>query len=142
MDRITTLALLIGLGLIVAAVSASAQCIEVTPAGKDYGDVKVGTGESQIFTIESCESTDLTVFYVGIMEGAFEAYTVGSVPAVPFQLHGGETLEVEVAFTPPDLGVHEASFCIIHDAPGGETCVDLFGVGVRRWKCSAAKMAP
>ena len=142
MNKIATLSLLIGLGLIGAAASASAQCIEVTPESWDYGDVKVGTSESQIITIHSCASSDLTVYYIGIWEGDVEAFTVGPVPDVPFPLPGGETLEVEVTFTPPGLGVYEAPFCVLHNASGGETCVDLSGVGVRRWSCFEAEAAP
>ena len=142
MNKITILALLIGLAVLAAPLSASAQCIEVTPDSCDYGDVKVGTGESQTFTIHSCASSALTVYYIGIVEGDFEAFTVGPVPDVPFPLDGGETLEVEVTFTPPDLGIHEASFCVLHDATGGETCVDLVGVGVRGWRRFEAKAAP
>ena len=142
MNKITMLAVLIGLAVLAAPLLACAQCIEVTPESWDYGDVKVGTGESRIITIHSCESTDLTVYYVGLMEGAFEAFAVGSVPDVPFSLLEGETLEVGVTFTPPGLGVYEASFCVIHDAPGGETSVDLSGVGVRGWRRFEAKIAP
>lgn len=133
MNKMTTLALLLGVGLLVAAVPASAQCIEVTPESWDYGDVKVGRSESQIITIHSCGSSAVTVYYIGIWEGDVEAFTVGPVPDVPFPLPGGETLEVEVTFTPPGLGVHEAPFCVLHDATGGETCVDLSGVGISRW---------
>jgi hypothetical protein len=134
--------LLIGLALAAVPLTASAQCIEVTLESCDYGDVKVGTGKSHICTIHSCASSAVTVYYIGIVEGAFEAFTVSSVPDVPFPLPGGDTLEVEVIFTPPDLGVHEASFCVIHDGPGSETCFDLVGVGTRRWRCFRAKAAP
>ena len=136
------LGLLIGLTVVAAPLIASAQCIEVTPESWDYGDVKTGTGESQIITIHSCASSAVNVYYIGVVEGAFDAFTVGPVPDVPFPLDGGETLEVEVTFTPPALWAHEALFCVLHDATGGETCFDFVGVGVRGWRCSAAKMAP
>jgi len=142
MNRLTTLGLVIGLATVAAPLIASAQCIEVTPEICDYGDVKVGTGKSQTITIHSCASSAVTVYYIGIVEGAFDAFTVGPMPGVPFPLPGGETLEVEVTFTPPALGAHEALFCVMHDAPGSETCFDFIGVGVRGWRCSAAKMAP
>jgi hypothetical protein len=142
MNRVTMLGLVIVLAAVVAPLIASAQCIEVTPGSCDYGDVKVGTGESQTFTIHSCASSAVTVYYIGIIEGDFEAFTTSPVLDFPFPLPGGETMEVEVTFTPPGLGVHEASFCVIHDAPGSETCFDLVGVGVRGWRCFEAKAAP
>ena len=144
MNRIMTLAVLIGLAVLAAPLLASAQCIEVTPESWDYGEVKVGTSESQIITIHSCATSGLTVFYIGIMEDAFEAYEItSSVPDVPFSLQGsahpdfpeGEILDVEITFTPPDVGVHEAYLYIRHDANGGETRIDLYGVGVRGWRC-------
>jgi len=45
MNKIMTLAVLIGLTVVAAPLIASAQCIEVTPENWDYGDVKVGTGQ-------------------------------------------------------------------------------------------------
>jgi hypothetical protein len=144
MNRITMLGLelLIGLAVMAAPLIASAQCIEVTPESWDYGDVKVGNSESQIVTIHSCASSAVTVYYIGIVEGALEAFTVGPVPDVPFPLPGGETLEVEVTFTPPELGVHEAFLYIVHDAPGSEIEIDLVGVGVKGWRIFRRQAAP
>ena len=142
MKRIMMLALLIGLAGVVVPIMASAQCIEVTPESWDYGDVKVHTGESQVISIHSCASSAVTIYYIGIIEGDLDAYTVGPVPDVPFPLDGGATLDVEVTFTPPSPGVHETFLYIVHDAPGSETEVDLTGVGVRGWRCFEAQSAP
>jgi hypothetical protein len=129
----------------------SAQCIDVTPESWDYGDVKVGTGKSQTFTIHSCEATALNINYIDIIEDDSGAYEItSSVPDVPFSLQGsahpdfpeGETLDVEITFTPPSLGVHEACLYIGHDANGGVTRIDLLGVGVRGWRRFEAKIAP
>jgi hypothetical protein len=140
MNKITTLALLIGLTVVAAPLIASAQIIEVTPESWDYGDVKVGTGESQIFTIQGFQI--LTLFYIGIIEDASGAFAMGPVPDVPFTLDDCETVDVEITFTPPNLGAHEAFLYIVHDAHGGETLIPLYGVGVRGWRCFEAKAAP
>ena len=144
MNRITMLGLelLIGLAVMAAPLIASAQCIEVTPESWDYGDVKVRTGESHIFTIQSCASSAVTVYYIGIVEGDLEAFAVGPVPDVPFPLPGGETLEVEVTFTPPEVGVHETFLYIVHDAPGSEIEIDLVGAGVKGWRIFRRQAAP
>ena len=142
MNRVTMLGLVFVLAAVVVPLIASAQCIEVTPGNCDFGDVKVGASESEIFTIHSCASSAVTVYYVGIIEGDFEAFAVSPVPDVPFPLPGGVTLDVEVTFTPPGLGVYEASFCVVHDAPGSETCFDLVGVGIRGWRCFRGQAAP
>ncbi|NIO10277.1 MAG: hypothetical protein GTO40_20645, partial [Deltaproteobacteria bacterium] len=136
-------ALFLGLAVLAVPLVASAECIDVTPASWDYGDVEVGASESQIITIHSCGATALNINYLEIIKdetGAPSfAYEISSpIPDVPFSLQGsahpdfpeGEALDVEITFTPPDVGAHEAFLYITHDANGGETSVTLFGVGV------------
>jgi hypothetical protein len=142
MNKITTLALLMGLAVLAAPLSASAQCINVVPENWDYGDVKVGNGKSQIFTIENCMSVGLTVWIIEIREDTTGAFTIISAPDLPIIIPGGETREVEVTFTPPSLGAHEAFLYIFSNAPGNHTYINLSGVGVRRWRCFEAKAAP
>jgi hypothetical protein len=141
MNRITTLAVLIGLAVLAAPPSGSAQCIEVTPENWDYGDVKVGTPKSQIFTIENCTSTDLYIFLIQITDDPTGAFSITSAPALPI-IPGWESREVEVTFTPPSLGAHEAFLYIVSDAPNSDIYIDLLGVGVRGWRCFEAKAAP
>jgi hypothetical protein len=142
MNKIMMLGLLIGLAVLAAPLSASAQCIEVTPESWDYGDVKVGTSESQVFTIESCASTSLLIFEIEITDDNSGAFSITSAPPTPCIIPGGETRDVEVTFTPPSLGAHDAFLYIISDAPSSDIYINLSGVGVRRWRCSEAKIAP
>ena len=136
-------ALSLGLAILAAPLVASAECIDVTPASWDYGDVEVGTSESQIITIHSCGATALNIGYLEVIKdetGAPSfAYEITSpIPDVPFSLQGsahpdfpeGEILDIEITFTPPDVGAHEALLYIRHDANGGVTSVNLYGVGV------------
>lgn len=141
MNRITTLAVLIGLAVLAAPLSASGQCINVVPESWDYGDVKVGTAKSQIFTIENCMGSDLYIFYIEITEDDTGAFAIASAPTDPI-IPGWESREVEVTFTPPSLGAHDAFLWIVSDAPEGETFVNLYGVGVRGWRCFEAQAAP
>jgi hypothetical protein len=142
MNKMTTLAVLIGLTVVAVPLIASAQCIEVTPESWDYGDVKAGTGESQIFTIESCASTSLTVYIIEITDDPTGGFAVTSAPDLPVIIYPGQPEEVEVTFTPTSLGAHEAFLYIFHNAPGNHTYVNLSGAGVRGWRCSEAKIAP
>jgi hypothetical protein len=142
MNKITILALVIGLTVLAAPLLASAQCIEVTPENWDYGDVKVGTAKSQIFTIENCASVGLTVWIIEITDDATGGFSVTSAPDLPIIIPGWESEEVEVTFTPPSLGAHEAFLYIFSNAPGNHTYINLSGTGVRRWTCSEAKIAP
>ena len=142
MNKRTMLTVLIGLAVLAAPLSASAQCINVVPENWDYGDAKVGSTKSQIFTIESCASVGLTVWIIEITDDATGGFSVTSAPDLPIIIPGGESEEVEVTFTPPSLGAHEAFLYIFSNAPGNHTYVNLFGVGVRGWRCSRAKAAP
>jgi hypothetical protein len=142
MNKITTLTVLIGFAVVAVPLMASAQCIDVTPESWDYGDVKVGTGKAHIFTIHSCGTSPVEVFYLDVVDDTTGVFAMSPVPDVPFPLHAGETLEVEITFTPPGLGVHEAYLYIRHDADGGETRIDLLGAGVRGWRRFEAKIAP
>jgi hypothetical protein len=143
MNKITTLALVIGLTVVAAPLIASAQCIEVTPESWDYGDVKIGTAKSQIFTIHSCdEASPVLVSTIEITDDDTGAFSITSGPAVPLFIPAGESIEVEVTFTPPELGAHEAFLHIRHDAAGGHTYVNLSGAGVRGWRCFEAKIEP
>ena len=122
----------IGLAVLAVPLMASSQCIEVTPESWDYGNVEVGTSTSQIFSVYSCQSTDLTIYYIGVVFGDTAAFSLTSAPDVPFAIPGGETEEFEVVFAPPDLGPYESSLYIVHDAAGSETFVNLYGVGVQQ----------
>jgi len=141
MNKLTTLTVVIGLAVLAAPFSASAQCIQVTPENWDYGDVKVGTARSQAFTIYSCQESAVYLFVIEITDDATGAFTITS--ALPLgSIPGGETRELEVTFTPPSLGTHEAFIHIYSNAPGNHTYINLSGVGVRGWSCVRAKAAP
>jgi hypothetical protein len=138
MNKVTMLAVLIGLTVVAAPLIASAQCIEVTPESWDYGDVKVGTARSLICTLYSCADSPVFIDVIEIVDDPAGAFTITSSPG-PGSIPGRETREVEVTFTPLSLGAHEAFLYIEHDAPGYETYINLYGVGVRGWRCSDFK---
>ena len=136
MNRITMLALVIGLVVLAAPLLASAQCINVVPENWDYGDVKVGTSESQIFTIENCMGSDLFIFYIEITEDDTGAFSIASAPSEPI-IPGWESRDVEVTFTPPSLGAHDTFLWIVSDVAEPMTgsrraCVEAL-VSVRGW---------
>ena len=121
--------LLLGLAVLAVPVTSQAECIDITPASWDYGDVEVGTSESQIFTILSCAESSVTLYIIEIVDDATGAFTITSelpLGVIP----GGETREIEVALTPPSLGAHEAFLHIYSNAPGNYTYISLFGTGV------------
>ena len=131
MKKYNALCFALFLGLVILAVPlvASAECIDVTPANWDYGDVEVGTSETQIFTILSCAESSVMLYIMEIVDDATGAFTIMSAPP-PGVIPGGETREIEVAFTPPNLGAHEAFLHMYSNAPGNHTYISLFGTGV------------
>lgn len=142
MNKITTLAVLVGLAVLAVPPSVLAQCLDVTPASWDYGDVKIGTGESQIFTLNNCADTEVFIGVIEITDDSNDAFHIASAPTTPFFIPGWGSEEVEVTFTPPDVGAHEAFLHVRSDDPGEHTYVNLSGVGVKRWRCVEAKAAP
>ena len=103
MNTITMLAVLVWLAVVAAPLTASAQCIEITPESWDYGDVKVGSSESQIFTLYSCADSELLLFAIEITDDDTGAFSVTSGPIPPYVIPGRESRVVEVTFTPPDF---------------------------------------
>lgn len=75
MNKTTTLAVLVCLS---ASLSASTQDIEVTPEGGDYGDVRVGSSSTMIFTITSVGMTPLSVESVTIVDDATGSFSITS----------------------------------------------------------------
>jgi hypothetical protein len=145
MQKITASAVLIGLAVLVAPLSASAQGIDATPEGWDYGDIKVGASSSVAVTITSVEPTPLTVYSVTIVDDATGSFSIASAAPPPeVLLFQGESIDVTVAFSPSGLGAHSASLRIDSDAepPDDTLLLPLEGAGVRRWRCFRATAAP
>ena len=142
MNKITTLALLTALAV---PLSAFAQGIDVTPDSCDYGNVKVGLSSSVVVTMTCVEPTPLTIYSVTIVDDATGSFGITSAAPPPeVLLFEGESIDVTVDFAPSGLGPHSASVRIDRDAepPDDTVFIPLEGVGVKRWRCSAAKMAP
>jgi hypothetical protein len=138
MNRLTMLGLLIGLAVVAAPLIASAQNIDVTPEGWDYGNVKVGLSSTVIFTITCLEITPLTFESATIVDDATGSFSITSAAPPPaITLFQGELVDITVEFTPSGLGAHSASLYIDSDAepPRNNLYLPLEGVGVERWRC-------
>ena len=75
MNKITTLAVLARLS---APLSASTEDIEVMPEGWDYGDVRVGSSSTVIFTITSVGMMRLSAESVTIVDDATGSFSITS----------------------------------------------------------------
>ena len=133
MNKITTLALFIGLAVLAAPLSAFAQGIDVAPDSCDYGNVKVGFSPSVVVTMTCAEPTPLTIYSVTIVDDATGSFAITSTAPPPEALlFEGESIDVTVEFAPSGLGPHSASVRIDSDAepPDDTLFIPLEGVGV------------
>lgn len=124
---------LVGCVMLAAPQWAAAEGIQVNPMAWDYGDVEVGDSPSLIVTITSTEPIPLRVDSVEIVDDETGSFSIVSdVPPPTVTLYKDEFLEVTVAFTPSDLGMHSATLFILSDAepPDNFFYVPLAGVGV------------
>ena len=132
-----------------------------TPVSLPRAGQLTAAGELSLWRVESCDPdtgymlvrqvdpltrTILEVSGTGRkllhFEDATGAFSITSGPATPYIIPGWGSEDVEVTFTPPGLGAHEAFLHIRSDAPDQDTYVNLYGVGVRGWRCIRAQAAP
>jgi hypothetical protein len=133
--KFLAIGVLIGAAVLIASSSASAQDIAVDLTEWDYGNVEVGQARTQLFTVESTDLVSpLTIGYIGINWGS-SAFTITDLPyALGTHLFVGESFQIEVTYTPPDDGVHEAYLYILSNADpdpefGPEIFIGLYGKG-------------
>ena len=79
---------------------ANPDTLEVLPTDHDFGDVEVGTTVTTIVSMRNVNGRDVEVFGLGFQAGSSADYSMVDSPRVPFIVIPGETVEVEVAFSP------------------------------------------
>ena len=101
----------------------------------DYGDVEVGHSGVMIFQIE-CDSDSPGTLIVGdvFIEGGSGPFTITEAPTFPIPVVPGESIYVEVTFTPGAEGLFEEIMRINSNAsnipPGPSIPYALQGTGV------------
>ena len=74
------------------SVGAPRACI--VPPTLDFGDVAVGTSAELSFDIESCGVGALTVRGVALAPSSAPAFSLGSVPSIPFSIPAAGTTQI------------------------------------------------
>lgn len=87
-----------------APAPAYADRLEVLPTDHDFGDVEVGTTVATIISMTNINGKDVEVYGLGFQAGGSADFSLANSPPVPFIIVPGETVEVEVAFTPSACG--------------------------------------
>ena len=112
-------------------VQANPDTLEVLPTDHDFGDVEVGTTVTTIVSMTNINGSDVEVFGLGFQAGGSVAYSMVDAPPVPFIVIPGETVEVEVAFSPSAAGYVTAVLAVEStDSLNHVHGVFLGGVGV------------
>ena len=99
-----------------AASSGQPPKIAVTPDGYEFRDVPLGEQVSQIFTLSNLGSETLTIEQVDLVDDHGNAFTLNA-PSGQQDLQAGETMEVEVEYTPPMEGTQRAELRVDSNDP-------------------------
>ena len=83
---------------------ANPDTLEVLPTDHDFGDVEVGTTVTTIVSMTNINGSDVEVYGLGLQAGGSADFSLVDAPPVPFIVVPGETVEVEVAFSPSAAG--------------------------------------
>ena len=108
-------------------------CLDVSPKVQDFGDVEVNASSSIIFTVTKvCNrpTGTTTVSSIGLGAGSNSSYAITQTPQLPASLLIGDTVDVEVTFSPTATGYQEASLEVQSDDLNSTITVPLSGVGV------------
>ena len=166
----TVIGLLVSI-LLLTPLLVSAEDLDVSPMEWDFGDVELGTSRSQVFTLTSRGPTAVWVYviattpydtygYVLTCLGELSAdycsdnptsctacdFTVTAIShPLPMETPTGQTIDVEVTFTPSALGSREAFLFIQSNdsipPPGPQAFIPLTGLGVEATNPAGELMA-
>jgi sugar lactone lactonase YvrE len=106
--------------------------ISVTPSSLDYGDVERDTSSApQTVTIRNVGGADLIVDDITIGGGASSEFQITSMPALPVTIVAGDSVPVEVIYSPLDLGGDSDTLVIDNRDPDEPlVTVSLSGNGI------------
>lgn len=89
----------------------------------NFGKKPVGQAQSKQLTITNNGSKAMTVSSAGVTSDGF------SVAPFSTNMTCGQSLNLNIQFTPPSEGSHSASFSVNHSAPSNPTIINLLGEG-------------
>jgi len=114
---------------------AAAENIEVDPVEGDFGTAWVDASKEMVFTLESMGPTPLAIYSVHIMDDPTSSFSITDItPPIPPELDPGETVDVEVAFSPTAEGIQTGNMTLIsNDRETPVVHVPLTGNGAEAW---------
>jgi hypothetical protein len=100
--------------------------LSITPASFSFGNVAIGTTDSQTIRLSNTGTAALTVSQVSVTGSAFS--TTGLT--LPLTLNPGQASTFNAQFSPTSTGGASGSLTITSNAPGSPATVALTGTGV------------
>jgi hypothetical protein len=92
------------------------QDIDVSPLSLDFGSVEQGTSAALSTTIRNLGESDLTVTAL-TLAGSADFSLNASLPQLPFLVPAGGAVDVQVDYTPADIGADSGTLAIESDDP-------------------------
>src|SRR3989441_465799 len=100
--------------------------LSVAPPSASFGDVAVGTRNSQTITLINSGTGNVTISQATPSGNGFSMTGL----SVPLTLSAGQRTSFNVAFAPTGAGSVTGSFSLVSDAPNSPSTIALSGAGV------------
>jgi hypothetical protein len=100
--------------------------LTVTPGSVSFGNVTVGTANTQTIQLSNTGTAVLTVTQLSVTGSGFSHGTVN----LPLSLNAGTSTTFNVQFLPQSAGTVAGTLSIVSNAPNSPTAVGLSGTGV------------
>ena len=97
------------------------------PLALDFGNVSTGQSATASFTITNCGLLDLSLSDVVLAAGTSDDFSLTAVPGLPAVLAPAETVAVEVAYNPTDMGSDSGGVELFSDDPASDPNTGLTG---------------
>ncbi len=105
--------------------AAAAQQLMASPSTLNYGNVQLGHNETQLIVLKNNGSTKVTVSTMKVLGNEFTASNI----SVPFTVAAGQSVSVNLTFTPSVSGWSGGSVDFISNASNSSVAVQLQGNG-------------
>jgi hypothetical protein len=116
---------------------AATEQLSCSPPLIRFGQVTVGQSVTQPVVLTNNAATSATISAISVNDAAF---TVSGIK-LPIVLAAGESITVQVSFTPTELGFTESRFTFTNDLSNPPLPLPIDGIGVKHQVVSAAPSA-
>ena len=106
--------------------SGGSPVIDATPSSVNFGNVTVGTTDTQTMRLENTGAADLTITKLSVLGAGYSA----SGLSLPHTLAPGKDTTFTASFNPKGSGGHSGSIAISSNASSSPLSISLTGSGV------------